>query len=205
MKRSTRNPAKAKQEIIEKSAPIFNVHGYSGTKIQMLVEATGYQAGGIYRHFTGKKDLAKAAFQYNYDLLVRQNLQTDPSLNPHEKVMIIFKNYRRNVFRPEIAGGCPILNTATEMDDTDESFRQLTHSFMNEVTGIFKSIFEEGQQTGHFRSDIDPEKEAQFIFALIEGAILMSNISKDGTLLGSLFDKAVHYYERDILMPRSKR
>ena len=54
MKRTTRNAAKTKKEIIEKSAPIFNVHGYAGTKIQMLVDATGYQAGGIYRHFKDK-------------------------------------------------------------------------------------------------------------------------------------------------------
>ena len=75
MKRTTRNAVKTRQEIIEKSAPIFNVHGYAGTKIQMLVDATGYQAGGIYRHFTNKENLAKAAFQYNYELLIKSNFK----------------------------------------------------------------------------------------------------------------------------------
>ena len=60
MKRTIRNAAKSKQEIIEKSAPVFNINGYSGTTMQMLVDVTGYQMGGIYRHFKTKKDLAKA-------------------------------------------------------------------------------------------------------------------------------------------------
>ena len=63
MKRTIRNATKTKQEIIEKSAPVFNIHGYSGTKMQMLVDATGYQMGGIYRHFETKMDLAKAVFK----------------------------------------------------------------------------------------------------------------------------------------------
>ena len=58
MKRMTRNAVKTKQEIIEKSAPVFNVNGFAGTSMQMLVKATGYQMGGIYRHFDTKMDLA---------------------------------------------------------------------------------------------------------------------------------------------------
>jgi len=39
MKRATRNPEKTRQEIIEKSAPIFNQHGYAGTKMDMIIKA----------------------------------------------------------------------------------------------------------------------------------------------------------------------
>ena len=76
MKRTTRNAAKTKQEIIEKAAPVFNVNGFAGTSMKMLVQATGYQMGGIYRHFASKMDLAKAVFQYNYETIVLKKTWT---------------------------------------------------------------------------------------------------------------------------------
>ena len=66
MKRATRNAAKSKQEIIEKAAPVFNQYGYAGTKLDMLIKATGFQKGGIYCHFDSKMDLARAVFKYNF-------------------------------------------------------------------------------------------------------------------------------------------
>jgi len=38
----------------------------------MLIEATGFQKGGIYNHFESKAALAEAAFHHNYTKL-RQN------------------------------------------------------------------------------------------------------------------------------------
>ena len=73
MKRKTRNAAKTKKEIIEKSAPVFNVNGYAGTKIQQVLDATGYKMGGIYNHFKNKKELALAVFQYNYGMVLEIN------------------------------------------------------------------------------------------------------------------------------------
>ena len=202
MKRTTRNAAKTKQEIIEKSAPVFNVHGYAGTKIQMLVDATGYQAGGIYRHFN-KMDLAKAAFQYNYEVLIKSNFELKEPLNPKEKLLAIFKNYKKMALQPLISGGCPILNTAIEVDDTNEEFRQLTLSFVTEVISTMEQILEEGKSTGFFNPSIESKKEAQYLFASIEGAIMLSRITRDKKTFIDAFDKAIAYFKNEIVVNAS--
>ena len=51
-----------KNDIVRKSAPLFNQKGYEGTSLSDLMEATGLQKGGIYRHFSGKEELATEAF-----------------------------------------------------------------------------------------------------------------------------------------------
>ena len=173
MKRTIRNAAKSKQEIIEKSAPVFNINGYSGTTMQMLVDVTGYQMGGIYRHFKTKKDLAKAAFQYNYEVLLKRNLELNSELNPKEKLVSILNNYKKMVLKPATIGGCPILNTATEVDDTDEEFRLLTKFYAEEVITMIERILEEGKTTGYFKTSISSKQEAYLIFASIEGAIML--------------------------------
>lgn len=196
MKRITRNPAKTKQEIIEKSASVFNIHGYAGTKMQMLVDATGYQMGGIYRHFATKMDLAKAVFQYNYSVLIKSNLEVDDQLNPKEKLLTIIENYKNMIIKPRIAGGCPILNTAVEVDDTNESLRELAKLFVEEVLVVIENILKEGKTMGVFQSSIEPQKEAHYLFASVEGAILLSTLTKS---LNPLFDtfERIHSYLED--------
>lgn len=203
MKRSTRNAAKTKQEIIEKAAPVFNIHGYAGTKMQMLVHATGYQMGGIYRHFETKMDLAKAAYQYNYEVLIKGNFELPGQLNPQEKLLTVFKNYKKMALAPVIPGGCPLLNTAIEVDDTDEAFRKLAQSSVKEVLAFLEQILQEGKEQGFFQSSVEPQKEAQFLFASIEGAIMLSRISKDRQAFVNIFEKTVAYFKENIVIPES--
>ena len=199
MKRKTRNAAKTKQEIIEKSAPIFNKHGYAGTKMQMLVDATGYQMGGIYRHFETKMDLGKAVFEYNYKALVQPNLEIDPELNPKEKLLRVLQNYKRMVLKPRVAGGCPLMNTAMEVDDTNEAFRQLTKSYIERVLTALEIILEEGKSTGYFKSDIDVRKEAEYLFSCVQGAIMLVTTLKEVQPLFDIFERVVAYLEERVL------
>ena len=201
MKRSTRNAVRTKREIIEKSAPVFNVHGYAGTKMQMLVDATGYQMGGIYRHFETKMDLAKAVFQYNYEIQIKSNFELKETLNPEEKIFAILRNYKRMALKPVVPGGCRLLNTAVEVDDTDEEFRQLTQSSVKEVLAMLENVFEEGVVSGSFNPKIDPRKEAQYLFASIEGAIMLSRITRDRNAFIEIFDKAVSYVKEKVINP----
>ena len=45
-----------RQAIVEKAAPLFNKKGFEGTSLSDLMQATGLQKGGIYRHFSGKEE-----------------------------------------------------------------------------------------------------------------------------------------------------
>ncbi|MEM6316926.1 MAG: TetR family transcriptional regulator C-terminal domain-containing protein [Bacteroidota bacterium] len=186
MKRATRNPVKSKQEIIEKAAPVFNTYGFAGTKLDMLIEATGFQKGGIYGHFKNKMDLARAAFQHNFQQLKATYLaESDASLSPKERLLGFLQRYKAYLSKPPVAGGCPILNMATEADDTDETNRLLVKAAINEWKDSLVVILEKGIQTGDFRSDINPAQEAFFIISSIEGSIMLGQVKRSlGLMLG---------------------
>ncbi len=59
-----RKGEQTRHEIIRKAAPIFNQRGYEGAALSELMEATGLEKGGIYRHFESKEQLAGEAFDY---------------------------------------------------------------------------------------------------------------------------------------------
>ncbi|MCA1919526.1 MAG: TetR/AcrR family transcriptional regulator, partial [Flavobacterium piscis] len=56
---------RTKNFIIEKTAPLFNMKGYSGTSMSDITAATGLTKGSIYGNFENKDEVAIAAFKFN--------------------------------------------------------------------------------------------------------------------------------------------
>jgi AcrR family transcriptional regulator len=55
---------KTRQRIVAEAATLFNERGFEGGSMADLMEATGLEKGGIYRHFSSKETLAAAAFDF---------------------------------------------------------------------------------------------------------------------------------------------
>ncbi len=60
-----------RQRIIALAAPLFNQHGYNGCSLNDIMEATGLEKGGIYRHFESKEELAAEAFDFAWVYFLR--------------------------------------------------------------------------------------------------------------------------------------
>jgi len=194
MKRTTRNKEKSRKEIIKKAAPVFNKYGIAGTKLDMLIKATGFQKGGIYNHFENKMDLARAVFKYNFELLkATYHKEANPSASPKEQLLAIIKGFKAYLLNPPIAGGCPVLNIAIEADDTDETNRLLVKAYINEWKNELSSILEKGIQSGDFQSDINVTQEAFFIIASIEGSIMLGQVKRSVGLMMGVADSLERY------------
>jgi TetR/AcrR family transcriptional repressor of nem operon len=63
---------KTRQRIVRKAAAVFNQRVYSGTSLSELMEETGLEKGGIYRHFESKEDLAATSFNYAWSEIKRK-------------------------------------------------------------------------------------------------------------------------------------
>ena len=196
MKRTTRNKEKSRQEIIERAAPVFNKYGFAGTKLDMLIEATGFQKGGIYNHFDNKMDLARAAFKHNFQLLKNVYLKEEnKSKSPTEQLIAFLHSFKFYVIHPPVLGGCPILNMAVEADDTDETNRLLVKEALNEWKAGIEVILKAGIASGDFHPTINPTKEALFIIATIEGSIMLGQIKKSTALMLDIADNLQRYIE----------
>src|SRR5947209_13321303 len=108
---------KTRQQIVQKAAPLFKRKGYEGTSLSDLMNATGLQKGGIYRHFSSKEELATEAFDYAWQKAVSRRLEgIESSANSVDRLKKMISNFVE--FRSELVpGGCPLMNTAVEADD----------------------------------------------------------------------------------------
>src|ERR1700739_962620 len=133
-----------RREIVEKAAPLFNQKGYEGTSLADLMNATGLQKGGIYRHFSSKQELATAAFDYAWGNAVRRRLDgVESSVDSVDRVKRMIRNFVE--LRSELVpGGCPLMNTAVEADDGNAVLRARAKKALKGWTNRLSKITVDG-------------------------------------------------------------
>lgn len=167
-----------RQEIIRKAAPLFNQKGYAGAALSDLMEATGLEKGGIYRHFGSKQQLAGEAFDYAWNLALNTRFEgTQAISNTVDRLKQIARNFweRRAGLVP---GGCPLLNTAIDSDDGNLELREKARRALSSWLKRLRAVVEEGQRRGEIRADIDPTELAGLIVSTLEGSLMVSRLER---------------------------
>jgi len=166
--------------IVEKAADLFNRKGYAGTSMSDLMKATGMQKGGLYGHFKSKKEFALAAFEYNMGRIFKSfDRSSLEGKSPVEKLHALFLYLEKMYDEPYLSGGCPLLNTATEADDTDTEFLKRVRKYIDRFKKTIVAMVDEGIQKGEIRSQVDPEEFAITCIEIFEGGNLLSKVYKD--------------------------
>ncbi|WP_028559633.1 TetR/AcrR family transcriptional regulator [Paenibacillus pinihumi] len=171
---------RTRENIIMKSAAIFNQKGYAGTSLNDIIADTGIKKGGIYRHFASKDDIALEAYNYAASLVNRRFSEAaDQEQSASGRLIAFFRVYEDVVHNPPFIGGCPMQNTAVESDDTHSELRNRARQGMHTALDMMKSIIRDGIKAGEFKEDLDPDALASFAFSLLEGGILLSKLDGD--------------------------
>ncbi|NCD70107.1 TetR/AcrR family transcriptional regulator [Mucilaginibacter agri] len=166
---------RTRQFIIETTSGIFNTKGYAGTSMSDITEATGLTKGSIYGNFENKEEVALCVFDYNHGKVseaIKQRM--DKVKTYHDKLMVyaqVYDQYMRGVF-PK--GGCPILNTAIEADDTNGLLKARAAKAVLGWKKKIEDLIQAGVEAGEFKAGLDHNQIALSIVALIEGGIMIA-------------------------------
>lgn len=191
---------KTRQLIIERSAPLFNTKGFAGTSMNDIMAATGLTKGGLYGNFESKDEIAALAFEYSYGkvrselIAVIKQQQTS-----REKLYAILNFYRSYTIRPQIEGGCPVQNTAIDADDAYPFLKKKARQALNDMLGGLESIIQNGIRYKEFKASVQPRREAEIIYAQIEGAIMMAKLADDVNLLNRILDNLRTYIDNSLV------
>ncbi len=173
---------RTRQFIIETTSGIFNMKGYAGTSMSDITEATGLTKGSIYGNFGNKEDVALAVFDYNSSK-VRQVIQEriQQAKTYHDKLMVyaqVYDQFTRSSF-PQ--GGCPVLNTAVEADDTNSLLKDRAAKAVLRWKKNIQDLIQGGVAAGEFKEGLDHGQIALSIVALIEGGIMIAKVTNSQT------------------------
>jgi TetR/AcrR family transcriptional repressor of nem operon len=169
---------RTRQFIIETTAGIFNTKGYAGTSLTDLTKSTGLTKGSIYGNFENKEEVALAAFDYNYNCIsVITAARIAAAVTFHDKLMVyaqVYDQFTRSTF-PK--GGCPILNTAVEADDTNGLLKDRAAKAVLKWKKNIQDLITAGIAAGEFKPEINGQQMALSIIALIEGGIMIAKVT----------------------------
>lgn len=191
-----------KMRIIEKAAALFNQQGYAGSSMSDLMRVTGLQKGGIYNHFRSKDELAIEAFDFAANR-VQQKFMGALKGKRHavDRLIAILSVYERMFDDPPIQGGCPILNTAVESDDTHPALRERAQLAMDAWRILIQRIVDKGIIRGELRSTVDPDTVATILIATIEGAVMLSKLYGDASHLERALNYLKTYVQHQLAVP----
>lgn len=176
--------------IVEKTAAVFNKKGYAGTSLTDLTEATGLTKGSIYGNFENKDEVALAVFDYNVSQLTNSlNAAIARASGPVDKLLKMASFYRLGMKNSFACGGCPILNTAVEADDTHPALKEKVSKTIKTWKKNIESIVREGIAAKEIKSSVDPAKFATEFIALVEGGTLLAKTTGDSNMLFTCIDR----------------
>lgn len=181
---------KTKEYIIERSAPVFNRKGYTGTSLSDIMEVTGLTKGSIYGNFENRDEVAVEVYKYNIrSMQTRLAAVMDPQETAAGKLKALTGYYRENWKKIFERGGCPLLNACTEADDNAEFLKKYVQQSVKGWANSLYNIIQQGQKNGEFKKSPDPTEYAYAYITLLEGGILLAKIMNNQQFLYAALDR----------------
>lgn len=181
---------KTKEFIIERSAPVFNRKGYTGTSLCDIMEATGLTKGSIYGNFENKDEVAIAAYQYSINGLNKRLAEAMSIKKTALDKLYAFSDYYRGSWKAiSERGGCPIQNACIEADDNAPFLKKHVQASVKSWAGGLEKIIEEGRRNGEIKKSADAKKASYDIITILEGGVMLAKIMNNGELLFAALDR----------------
>jgi TetR/AcrR family transcriptional repressor of nem operon len=176
-----------KKELLRQCWHVFNRHGYYGTSVQMLAEATGLGKSGLMHHYASKENLMRAVVEFaheafrDYVIAVAQE-----PLPPEQRLEKLLR--RQNRLAKHERRGCFFANTALETG-REELFNDMV-----------QAAFKEWQETvaGILRAIMPQEQAASTAYRLLleyEGAVTIYKLTGDESHLEQFVGRAVSLFD----------
>jgi len=187
-----------RRRIVTKAATLFNQRGYEGSSMAELMEATGLEKGGIYRHFSSKEELAAEAFDYAWQEAVNARTHDLDSIsNSVDRLKQFVANFVER--RPSVPGGCPLLNTTIDADDGNPVLRKRARRALDGWLNDLSAIVGGGIKRKEIRREVNPKTLAALIIASLEGALMISRLERNDEALRAVQAHLENYLESERL------
>lgn len=188
-----------RNRILESSVNLFNQHGFAGTSLSDVMRATGLQKGGIYRHFESKDELALETFDLAYRRLRRHYLLALRGYrSAPDRLNAMLAAFGDLAEGAPLLGGCPILNTTIDSDDSHPALLAKARAAMDDWLSTFVMILNSGRERGEIKADIDVPGEAARIVASLEGALVLCRLFDDTAHLERMKDALREHFRDDL-------
>lgn len=158
------------QEVLEKAINLFWEQGYNATSMQQLVDHLGINRASLYDTYGSKKQLFIKAFNIYHS---RQLAHIETLLFEFSEVKVAIRQYfesiTKQILNDQVAKGCFVVNTTTELLPADEDFKDLIAEYKQEFVTLLDKRLKKGISDQQLAKDIDSNSLALAIYSYQNG------------------------------------
>lgn len=163
--------------VVARATDLFWKHGYEGTSVQDLVEATGVSRAGLYAVFGNKEGLFNAAIdRYMSGGVGRMILDAPPDEPVARLLRRVFDQIVEQGATNARPRGCMITNTAVELAEERGPASAKVVANMMEIEADLYSRIRRGQARGEIARDTDARAAARFVLNNMHGLRVMAKL-----------------------------
>jgi TetR/AcrR family transcriptional repressor of nem operon len=174
----------------------MHLKGYQATTLDDVLRESGVGKGNFYYHFKSKEDLGYAILDQVIASFLGRTLDpcfSDPTAPRVAQIRCFLDRVLAAQRERNCVGGCALGNLASELSDVHEGFRARLSVVFSAWRERLTGALEDAQAVGSVRPECRPEAVAQFLVASLEGAILMSKLSKDIAVMERCVEELKRY------------
>src|SRR5262245_29658481 len=190
-----RDGRQTREAILEAATELMHLKGYQATALDDVLRESGVGKGNFYYHFKSKEDLGYAILDQIIASFLERTL--DPCFSPSGSRLVQIRCFLVRVLEIQrernCVGGCPLGNLASELSDVHEGFRARLSGVFSAWGERLTAVLGEAQASGSVRPECRPEAVSQFLVASLEGAILMTKLTKDIAVMERCVEELKRY------------
>jgi len=171
-----------REAILAAATRLMGVHGYRNTALDDVLRESGVGKGNFYYYFRSKEELGYAILDQFIAAFLDRTLRpcfSDGGGRPLDQIRCFLDRVRETQRERNCVGGCPLGTLAAELSDLHEGFRSRLNGVFSTWRERLTEALCEAQVRGNVRADCQPEAVAHFLVAALEGAMLMTKLTKD--------------------------
>jgi AcrR family transcriptional regulator len=174
-------------EIVDRATRAFWTHGYGGTSLNVLTEATGLARSSVYNAYRSKEDLFVVCLE-RYEATVAHHLLEGliSSTDPHDSVTELYRRALDRMGNRRNPPGCLITRTGSEGKELPKQVQRVVREAIQRQVDAVTANMSAAISAGRLPKDTNAAQLASTIVVVAQGLAVMHQAGFDLTTLRSV-------------------
>lgn len=171
-------------QILDAAATLIAERGFTSTSVDDVIKQARLSGKShFYHYFKSKEELGYEVLNRQFERFAERGLAIlrEPMIDPLERLGLFIDAVVALQVEHGARRGSPFGNLAAEMADAHEGFRVRIEAVFERWASQIRSLLWEARPQLH--DDVDAVRLSRFIIAALEGAVLMTRVKRDITVL----------------------
>lgn len=173
-----------RSQILDAAATLISERGFTSTSVDDVIRGAKLSGKShFYHYFKSKDELGYEVLNRQFERFAERGLAIlrEPMIDPLERLSLFIDAVV--ALQAESGGrrGSPFGNLAAELADAHEGFRVRIEAVFERWASQIRSLLWEARP--QLQDDVDAVRLSRFIIAALEGAVLMTRVKRDMSVL----------------------